>query len=474
MKDIITQVTAKMIEEILNLFENGSINNIEKLLKDAHSITATAAKELIVAGISKVDEALIAAKAERRNDHIRIQQKNVPRTLTTGLGDLTYHRTYFELDGEFAYLTDALIGVEPYERVSKELCASLVQAAADKSYGAVVKDAGVDLSRQTVNNKVLSLGEVTADPVPAEETPTELHIFGDEDHVHMKNGKCAIVPLITITEGIDTSSKRHQTINPVHFQGYGISKQAFLDNIAAFICEKYDITKIKTFYVHADGSAAVNALSDVLPDIIRALDKFHLKKRLVSLSGIPNAAAYIPTIKRAIQNDNKNGFIDICKRIADKQEKTDKAAIKKLNEFTTYILNNWQAVVNRMTLEICGSCTEALVSHVLSARLSRNPLAWSERGLQKMSMLRVYTKNGGMVSVEDIRRKQTEAEKKKEKNHLYRNGFDKYKQLADKQMKQIMSQRYDWSIFDHDEYRYGKITGTTMLLKAYGRVNECG
>ena len=62
----------------------------------------------------------------------------------------------------------------------------------------------------------------------------------------------------------------------------------------------------------------------------------------------------------------------------------------------------------------------------------------------------------------------------KETDHLYRNGFDKYKQLADKQMKQIMSQRYDWSIFDHDEYRYGKITGTTMLLNAYGRVNKCG
>ena len=41
-------------------------------------------------------------------------------------------------------------------------------------------------------------------------------------------------------------------------------------------------------------------------------------------------------------------------------------------------------------------------------------------------------------------------------------------------MKQIMSQRYDWSIFDHDEYRYGKITGTTMLLNAYGRINKCG
>ncbi len=98
---------------------------------------------------------MIDAKADRRNDHIRIHQHDVPQTLITCLGDLTYKLTYFELDGEFAYLTDVLIGVEPYERVSKKLCAALVQAAADKSYGTVVKDSGVDLSRQTVNNKVL-------------------------------------------------------------------------------------------------------------------------------------------------------------------------------------------------------------------------------------------------------------------------------------------------------------------------------
>ncbi len=55
MKDVISQVIAKMIEGILNLFGNGSINNINNLLADAHDITAIAAKELVSAAISKVD-----------------------------------------------------------------------------------------------------------------------------------------------------------------------------------------------------------------------------------------------------------------------------------------------------------------------------------------------------------------------------------------------------------------------------------
>ena len=46
-----------------------------------------------------------------------------------------------------------------------------------------------------------------------------------------------------------------------------------------------------------------------------------------------------------------------------------------------YLWNNRQAAQFRYSPEICGSCTESLVSHVLSERLSRMPLAWSERGL---------------------------------------------------------------------------------------------
>ncbi len=46
-----------------------------------------------------------------------------------------------------------------------------------------------------------------------------------------------------------------------------------------------------------------------------------------------------------------------------------------------------------------------------------------------MSMLRVYTQDGGIVDVKDIRPKQTEAVHGAEQKRLHKNGFDKYKQL---------------------------------------------
>jgi len=54
-----------------------------------------------------------------------------------------------------------------------------------------------------------------------------------------------------------------------------------------------------------------------------------------------------------------------------------------------------------------GCSAEGHISHVFSARLSRNPLGWSREGLKLMAKLRVFSKNGG-----DLR----EAEWGKKKN----------------------------------------------------------
>ena len=81
----------------------------------------------------------------------------MPRTVITLIGELTYKRTYYKhKSGTMIYLTDHIIGVESFERVIKELCAELVQKAASMSMQKVVNVSNVPVSRQTVNNKVLS------------------------------------------------------------------------------------------------------------------------------------------------------------------------------------------------------------------------------------------------------------------------------------------------------------------------------
>ena len=211
--------------------------------------------ELLSAVIEETDSAVLNAKKERKLDGITVMQRNVPRTVVTSLGELNYKRTYFKLaDGSMAYLTDQLIGIEPFERITKELCAELVQNTAAMSMQKAAMVTGAPVSRQTVNNKVLSMHDVVTEVSRVKNTPSELHIFADEDHVHLRPKKSVIVPLVTVTEGIDVSNpKRHKTISPVHFQGYGMDNHTFVDNVVAAIYEKYDMEKVERVYIHADG-----------------------------------------------------------------------------------------------------------------------------------------------------------------------------------------------------------------------------
>ena len=473
-KNIITQIVVKMVEEILNFFENTGISEIGHTAEEILTIMKENVLELLAAAIEEADLAILDAKKERRIDGITVKQRNVSRTVSTFLGDLTYKRTYFKLkDGSMAYLTDQVIGIEPFERVTKELCASLVQSAATASMQKAADLSGASVSRQTVNNKIISMKDVVTEMKRVDSTPSELHIFADEDHVHLRPKKSVMVPLVAVTEGIDTSNpKRHKTINPIYFQGYGMDNQTFVDNVSAAVYERYDMEKVEKVYIHADGGKWIKALGDIMPNTIFVMDGFHLEKYIKKLLKLPGASAYAGVIRKALRNNDPKAFEKYCESINEKQDKNGK---KKLREIYKYFRNNWDSIINRVKNDCCGSCTEPLVSHILSERLSRNPLAWSKEGLGKMAMLRIYDKNGGKVSAKDIRISRSKTDRSKDYSNL-KNGFETYNNYAEKHLKSTLAERHNWDIFENNnacnELTNGQVTGTSVLLNSYARINS--
>ena len=393
--------------------------------------------ELLSAVIEETDSAVLNAKKERKLDGITVMQRNVPRTVVTSLGELNYKRTYFKLaDGSMAYLTDQLIGIEPFERITKELCAELVQNTAAMSMQKAAMVTGAPVSRQTVNNKVLS-----------------------------------IVPLVTVTDGIDVSNpKRHKTISPVHFQGYGMDNHTFVDNVVAAIYEKYDMEKVERVYIHADGGSWMKTLGTLMPNAVFVMDGFHLEKYLKKLFRLNGAAPYSGVVRKSIRENNFDAFAGYISSISEKQ---DEKGQKNLYELVNYFQNNWNCIVERMNGTHCGSCTEPLISHTLSERLSRNPLAWSKEGLGKMAMLRIFEENGGKVTAEHIRISRNKSDRKKDFNAL-KNGLEIYNKYAEKQVKSVFGGKHDWSIFEGDNtpaaFSYGKLTGNTILLRACAKL----
>ena len=315
-----------------------------------------------------------------------------------------------------------------------------------------------------MSNKVNALKEVVRDVERVEETPEELHLFADEDHVHLKDGRSAIVPLVTITEGIDTSNpKRHQLINPLHIAGYGMDAEAFNDQVEACVYERYDLDKVKRIYIHGDGASRIVALGERFPNAEHVLDGFHLEKYLKKLGHYNGAAQRLGALRAALRDGNWGTYRKLLWNIYALQTDKDRENIKAV---IRYLWNNRQAAHLRYDSTICGSCTESLVSHVLSERLSRMPLAWSERGLAQMAMLVVYNKNGQTVSASDIRVSLNRDEQSREAS-LRRNGWDKYNNYMDRQLDLTLSA--DWAAaFQKEAVSFGKVEASFVIRKSFG------
>ena len=465
MENIIAQQLVKMQGEILGKIRENGLQDIGQTAEALFRVVKTETCELLQAILEATDKEIANAKAERKASGLRVKERNVKRRLQTSLGEVEYARTYYETqEGERVYLLDYLIGVESYERVSKALSAKLVNLSAEMSYGKSVKVSEAEVSRQTVSNKVNALKEVVRDVERVEETPEELHLFADEDHVHLKDGRSAIVPLVTITEGIDASNpKRHQLIDPLHIAGYGMDAEAFNDQVEACVNERYDLNKVKRIYIHGDGASRIVALGERFPNAEHVLDGFHLEKYLKKLGHYNGAAQRMGALRAALRDGNWGTYKKLLGNIyalqTDKDRESSKAVIR-------YLWNNRQAAHLRYDSGICGSCTESLVSHVLSERLSRTPLAWSERGLAQMTMLVVYNKNGQAVSASDIRVSLNRDEQDREVS-LRRNGWDKYNNYMDRQLDLTLSA--DWATaFLKEALSFGKVDASFIIRKSFG------
>ena len=413
-----------------------------------------------------MDQSLVyAAKAQRRQDGIRVKERAVERVVTTELGDLHYRRTYFALsDGSYAYILDHLIGVEAYERFSKELIAEVLEAATVKSYQCAIDTTKQKMSRQTVHNRLVALDDLVMPVDRAKETPETLDIFADEDHVHLTPKGKAIVPLVTITEGIDTRNpKRHKTIHPIHIASFGMTAEAFRENVNAVLTERYDLDSVKQINIHGDGASWIKALQQLIPHSRPVLDGYHLEQELRSFLRLEGAKQYASAIRQAMKKENGyEAFERYCEIIFQRQ--TAEKGKEKIRHFVEYCANHWSAIVVRMNRETCGSCTEPQVSHVLSDRLSRDPIAWSEQGLNRMSMLLVFTKNGGKVRAEDVRIRVNE----RERSRYAEKGFSMYWDYASKQAEEVLKEKYDWGIFEHEYAGYGKVDWTHLVRKSLG------
>lgn len=480
MELIIQQIANNLVKETLSYISKNGIKDIGKCSRDFLPMCENTVNEVLKALISQLDKEVINAKKDRKLDGMTIKDRDVERTILLDTGSITYNRTYYQLaSGGYIFPVDHMIGVEESSRMSREIEAMLVGNSANMSYGkssSMVR--GGVLSRQTVRNKVLDVAEVVHIPPKSENTPKELHIFADEDHVHMqperKDGtkkKGDMVHLITASEGVKKVNKgRNELISPIHFEGYKMKPEKQWEYVQAVLTETYEMDKVETVWIHGDGASWIKTGLKTFPNAKPVIDRYHLNKYMMVLTRGPLCYGAGPKLWWAMRKNKINEFSSIINTIIDRipsyysDEEEQLAKQKRITGAASYITDNWASIQNRLNEVNVGSCTEPLVSHVLSERLSRNPMGWSKTGLSQMAMIRVYTQNGESISTDNVRSKRDRRE--------VVTSLAKYETLVESQIEAVTTAAKDWDWIHGEPHVYGKTTGTTVLLRSYGRMND--
>nr|WP_304141530.1 UPF0236 family protein [Finegoldia magna] len=128
------------------------------------------------------------------------------------------------------------------------------------------------------------------------------------------------------------------------------------------------------------------------------LDKYHFMKEVIKVSA--NEPRHIELMYNAVYSFKRNKVKDMLEIFTN----SGICAKDDADSFYSYYSNNYNGIKIWQSLGPArsGSCAEGLVSHTPSSRLSSRPCAWSYRGLDDVSRLRVHLLNGDEIKPSDF------------------------------------------------------------------------
>jgi hypothetical protein len=392
---VVEEKVLSVVTKALEVLAGGvSYRSFETILKE----------ELDGLGCEMLKLVLEELDRELKADEERKLKWEVVRTdeksLLTFFGLIDYNRTYYrnKESKKYAYLVDLKAGIKPNSRVSENLKAELVDSSAVMSY----EHATVELSRynrdlkvskQTVGNYIKAF-EAQEEPVPEKKKQVKvLYIEADEDHLKIRDKKNkSMAKLVYIHEGI-AGDKRKRLINPKYFTTVIKKPDQLWYEIAEYIELHYDLNSIEQIFLSADGAPWIKVGLDYIYDATFILDKFHLNKSIKAATA--HAKKLKSEVYLGIRSLDQEKVLRVLKEAHLQAEGS--ARQKRIIDTAKYIKNNWEGIAAQLKHPEVGCSAEGHVSHILSARMSSRPMAWSSSGAESMVQMRAVRAGGGSV-----------------------------------------------------------------------------
>lgn len=252
MNTMIHQIGQELLSKIEKRLFDGELSDLDQLAKELFEDCANTTRQILQEVISLQNLQIRQEKAFRKQEGLQLKEKERPRQLLTKLGLIEWSRDCYlnRKEKRYVYPLDAMLGVRKGMRMGDEVIAELLNRATEVSYArsADIVTGGA-VSRQTIHNHLLKM-VLAQQEEPQRREVKELHIYADEDHVHLqkpgkqKGKQNQSVPLVTITEGsVAVSKGRNRTCNPIHFVDETFSGEALWKSVEGFLAKAYDLGK---------------------------------------------------------------------------------------------------------------------------------------------------------------------------------------------------------------------------------------
>lgn len=374
MKHIIQQIAQELVEKIIKKAYSGKISDIDALTEDILADCKTSAARVVEAILAEMNRQIRKDKQARKEQGLVMKQKDRPRILLTKLGMLHIARDYYydKVNESHVCILDKVAGIPAYERITGGMSAQLVSLATEVSYAKSAQfGAAGAISRQSVRNKILKPGALEKRPEPKEEKRAvkELHVFADEDHVHLqkpnkrKGKKSRSVPLVTVTEGVTSRCGRRETIRPMHFEDEDFDTKRLWKSVEGYIGAAYDLEALEAVYLHADGGQWIKGGLENFAQRKMVMDGYHFEKELKDLGRQFPRENVQQRLRKALKDDDRKKADEILQSLCIMSDK--EVEMKSLSRFGVYLMGHWDAIRRRVSEGLPGSCTEGQVSHIL-------------------------------------------------------------------------------------------------------------
>ena len=420
MKTIISQKLINVLKnKIFNAISLNLFNNVESLLNNllcndnsnkyfdliykSQQAARDIVKSIVISTLEELDNEF--KESAYRKSRYYINKSNVPRTLITIVGEITFYRTYYiskSSNKKFFYI-DKIFDLPKNDHydpivkaisISKAVSTSQAQSVRDTS--AFINDISYfettstikDIPRQSVYNWIKNWYIPNIVPKSVE-TPETLYVMADEKYIGDQNiDKDIMVKCLVTFEDIkDVCKNRRQLVNRSVFSCYSSKAwPKFMD----FIAMKYDFSKIKNICLLADGGSWIKSgISELKLDTNNSvkfyLCEFHFKQAIHHITTDSDERYYLLHI---FNTKPKSYFIDAVNTIINNNPKRKDIINSKLK----YIINNYSNIKSMLNLNI-GSSMESHISHLIASFFSSRPKGFSTKRIEKYLKLSNYKQN---------------------------------------------------------------------------------